>query len=209
MDVSAFLRLLPMTDQDKHVSISSIDPDNPKLYWILRDADFKVWESANNSQVLLLFGGPPGCDMTGVSSLIAKQETSRRGGAVFHLSCSMEGLDAITTFTYSVLRHILNGSDARQTKSITETFLLTLLLKIIQRDRSRFKHPGFSAIALGEILRAEGGGHLEALTKASPKYGQSKRCRSSSTESTTSGQMVFSSLKCFARIRQQTRNRKC
>jgi len=166
MDVSAFLRLLPMTDQDKHVSISSIDPDNPKLYWILRDADFKVWESANSSQVLLLFGGPPGCDMTGVSSLIARQEASRRDGAVFHVSCSMEDSDAITTFTHSVLRHILNGSDARQAKSITETFLLTLLLKIIQRDRSRFKDPSFSAITLGEILRAEGGGHLEALTKA-------------------------------------------
>ncbi|KAF8241415.1 hypothetical protein K440DRAFT_572220, partial [Wilcoxina mikolae CBS 423.85] len=81
----------------------------------------------------------------------------------------MEGSDAITTFTHFVLRHILNVSDAPQAKSITETFLHTLLLKIIQRDRSRFEDRGFSAITLDEILRAESGGHLEALTKAVAK----------------------------------------
>ncbi|KAF8538262.1 hypothetical protein BDD12DRAFT_649380, partial [Trichophaea hybrida] len=166
MEKSTFLRLLPMTDQDKYVSISPIDPNDPKLYWILRDADFKVWESANSS-VLLLFGGPPGCDMTGVSSLIARQEVSRRqDGAVFYFSCSMEGSDVSTTFTYSVLRHILNGSNPCQAKLITETFLRTLLLKIIQRNRSRFKDVRFPVITLEEILRAEAGGLLEALTEA-------------------------------------------
>ncbi|KAF8252014.1 hypothetical protein K440DRAFT_578372, partial [Wilcoxina mikolae CBS 423.85] len=156
-----------MADHDEHISTkSSIDPDDPMLYWILRDADFKIWESANTSQVLWLFGEPRGCAMTEVSSLIAKQEASRRNDAVFYFSCSMEGWDAITTFTHSVLRHILNGSNPHQEKSIIETFLSTLLLKIIQRDRSRFKDGGSSVIVVAEILKARGRELLEALTEA-------------------------------------------
>jgi hypothetical protein len=168
LETNSFLDLLlPMTDHVEHISkTSSIDPDDPKLYWILRNADFKIWESADNSQVLWLFGGPPGCSMTGVSSFIAKQEASRRNDEVFYFSCSKEGSDAITTFTHSVLRHILNGSEPRQAKSIVKTFLSTLLFKIIQQDRSRFRDGRSSVITVEEILKAEGGGLLEALTEA-------------------------------------------
>jgi hypothetical protein len=168
LETNSFLDLLlPMTDHVEHISkTSSIDPDDPKLYWILRNADFKIWESADNSQVLWLFGGPPGCSMTGVSSFIAKQEASRRNDEVFYFSCSKEGSDAITTFTHSVLRHILNGSEPRPAKSIIKTFLSTLLFKIIQRDRQRFKDGRSSVITVEEILKAEGGGLLEALTEA-------------------------------------------
>ncbi|KAF8539937.1 hypothetical protein BDD12DRAFT_980659, partial [Trichophaea hybrida] len=168
LETSTFLDLLlPMTDHHEHISkTSTVDPDDPKLYWILRDADFKIWELANTSQVLWLFGGPPGCPMTEISSLIAKQEESRRDGAVFYFSCSMEGFDAVTTFTHSLLRHILNGSNPRQAKSIIETFLGTLLLKIIQRDPPRFKIDDSSVITVEEILSAGGRGLLGALTEA-------------------------------------------
>ncbi|KAF8535369.1 hypothetical protein BDD12DRAFT_912820 [Trichophaea hybrida] len=167
LETNSFLDLLlPMTDHVKHISkTSSIDSDDPKLYWILRNADFKIWESADNSQVLWLFGGPPGCSMTGVSSFIAKQEASRRNDGVFYFSCLKEGSDAIT-FTHSVLRHILNGSEPRQAKSIIKTFLSTLLFKIIQQDRSRFRDGRSSVITVEEILKAEGDGLLEALTEA-------------------------------------------
>jgi hypothetical protein len=78
LDTGTFLDLLlPMTDQHHRISkMWSIDPDDPKLYWILRDADFTVWKSANSSQVLWIFGGSPDPAITGVSSLIAKQEAS-------------------------------------------------------------------------------------------------------------------------------------
>jgi hypothetical protein len=166
LETNSFLDLLlPMTDHIKNISQTSIDPDDPKLYWILRDADFKVWKSADNSQVLWLFGGPPGCSMTEVSLFIAKQ-ASRRNDKMFYFSCSKEGSDAITTFTHSVLHHILNGSEPRQAKSIIKAFLSTLLFKIIQQDRSRFKDGHFSVITVEEILKAEDGGLLEALTEA-------------------------------------------
>jgi hypothetical protein len=103
--------------------------------------------------------------MTGVSSFIAKQVASRRNDKVFYFSCS-EGSNAITTFTHSILRYILNGSKPRQAKSIIKTFLSTLLFKIIQRDRSRFKGDRSSVITVEEILKAEGSGLLEALTEA-------------------------------------------
>jgi len=163
LETSTFLDLLlPTTDHHEH--ISPVDPDDPKLYWILRDADFKVWESADDSQMLWLFGGPPGCSMTGVSSFIARKEASRRDGPVLYISCSMEG--TITSFTHSVLRHILNGSDAPQAALIIESFLSTLLLKIIQWDRSRFKDASPSDISVEEILEAKRGGLLDALTRA-------------------------------------------
>ena len=167
LETNSFLDLLlPMTDHLEHISkTSSIDPNDPKLYWILRNVDLKNWESPDNSQVLWLFGGPPGCSMTGVSSFIAKQEASRRNDEVFYFSCSKEGSDVITTFTHSVLRHILNGSEPRLAKSIIMTFLSTLLCKIIQRGRSRFRHGRFSDITVEEILDAESGGLLAALTE--------------------------------------------
>jgi hypothetical protein len=165
LETSTFLDLL-LSTTDHHEHILPVDPDDPKLYWILRDADFKVWEPADDSQMLWLFGGPPGCSMTGVSSFIAKKEASRRDGPVLYISCSMEGANAITSFTHSVLRYILNGSDARQAELIIESFLSTLLLKIIQRDRSRFKDASPSVISVEEILKAKRDGLLDALTEA-------------------------------------------
>lgn len=170
LETDSFLdMLLPMTDRGEQMSkMSFIDPDDPKLYWILRDTDFKSWEAANNSEVLWLFGGPSGCAMTEVSSLIAKQEESRRNGAVFYFSCAMEGLDAITTFTHSILRHVLNGSNPTQEISFIETFLSNILFKIVQRDRPRFKKnlDDSSVITVKEILSARGRDLLEALTEA-------------------------------------------
>ena len=75
--------------------------------------------------------------MTEVSAHIAKRQASQMDGAVFYFSCSMESLVA-TTFAHSVRRRILNGSDHRQAKLITNTFFSTLLLKILERDWSRF-----------------------------------------------------------------------
>jgi hypothetical protein len=162
---STFIDLLPTTNQKGHISrISAINPEDPKLCWILRNADFKVWESANSSQVLWLFGGPPGCAMTEVSAHIAKQQASWTDGAVFYFSCSMESPVA-TTFAHSVLRHILNGSDHRQAKLITNTFLSTLLLKILERDQSRFQDDDSSIMTVEKILNASDGELLGALIK--------------------------------------------
>jgi len=76
MERSTFLGFLPTTNQGDH--ISSIDPGDPKLYWIFRDVDFIRWESEVHPQALLLFGAPPGCRMTDILLHIAKQATGSR-----------------------------------------------------------------------------------------------------------------------------------
>jgi len=102
--------------------------------------------------------------MTEVSAHIAKRQASRTDGAVFYFSCSMESPVA-TTFAHSVLRHILNGSDHRQAKLITNTFLSTLLLKILERDQSRFQDDDSSIMTVEKILNASDGELLGALIK--------------------------------------------
>jgi hypothetical protein len=156
MERSTFLGFLPTTNQGDH--ISSIDPGDPKLYWIFRDVDFIRWESEVHPQALLLFGAPPGCRMTDILLHIAKQAT----GTVFYFSCSSV---TTTTFAHSILSHILNVSDDRQAKSIITTFLSTLLHKILQRDPFHFQD-GDSSTTMAKVLYALGGELLEALTKA-------------------------------------------
>ncbi|KAF8535046.1 hypothetical protein BDD12DRAFT_660917, partial [Trichophaea hybrida] len=152
-----FLGLLPITNQDEH--FSPINPDDPKLYWIFRDEEFIRWKSEHYPQVLWLFGGPPGCRMTDVSSYISNQAT----GAVFYISCSSV---STTTFAHSVLHHILKISDDCQAKLITNTFFSTLLLKILEQDQSYFRDDDSSIVIVKKILEASDGEHLEALTKA-------------------------------------------
>jgi hypothetical protein len=168
LDTGTFLDLLqPMTDQHEHISKKwSIDPNDPMLYWILRDADFRAWESANNSQVLWIFGGPPGCAITGVSSHIAKQQASRRDGAVFYFSCSMDDSHDVTGFTHFILRHILDCSNSLQANLIIKAFLSNLLQKILERDQSCIPEDGSSTLTVEKILNASGGELLEALTDA-------------------------------------------
>jgi len=145
-----------MANLDEH--ILPIDPDDPKLYWIFRDEDFVRWKSEVHPQVLLLLGGPLSCRMAAISSHIAHQET----GAVFFFSCSS---DLATTFAHSILRHILEVSDDHQAKSITTTFLSTLLDVILQTDPRHFQN-GDSITTMKKILDAPDSEHFEALTKA-------------------------------------------
>ncbi|KAF8532761.1 hypothetical protein BDD12DRAFT_785326, partial [Trichophaea hybrida] len=169
---SAFLGLLPpMTNQDERISkIAPIQHNDPKLYWIFQDIDFKDWESTNRSQVLWLFG-PPDRGITEVSShfvSLAKQKASQTEGAVFYFFCSMLEMErsVATIFTNSVLRHILNGSGDDQAKKIVSTFLSTLLDKVLERDKSRFRKEDSSTTTAKKILDASDSELLEALTKA-------------------------------------------
>ncbi|KAF8535193.1 hypothetical protein BDD12DRAFT_753344, partial [Trichophaea hybrida] len=71
-----------------------------------------------------------------------------------------------TTFTNTVLHHILNGSDDNQARSIVTTFLSTLLHKILERDQWHFREEDSSAITVEKILKASSGGELlRALTE--------------------------------------------
>jgi hypothetical protein len=97
--------------------------------------------------------------MTNVSSHIAKQEAP---DAVFYFACNS---GSASTFVHSILRHILKVSDDHQAKSITTTFLSTLLDIILQRD-SLHSQNGDSFTTMRKILRASGGELLEALANA-------------------------------------------
>jgi len=103
--------------------------------------------------------------MTDVSSHIACQEAE---GSVFYISCNSV---STTTFTYSILRHILDVSDNHQAKSITTSFLSTLLHSIFNRDEQPFRDDD-SPTMIKTILNASGGELLEALTEA---VGQMKK----------------------------------
>ena len=166
---STFLGLLPMTDQGEHISkTASLHRNDPKLYWIFKDIGFKDWETEDNPQVLWLFG-PPDRGMADASLHLARERTSRtEKGLVFYFFCStMERESSVsTTFTYSFLRHILNGSGDYQAKLITTTFLKSLLLEIFRREPSRFEEKDTPGTTVKKILDASNGELLEALTEA-------------------------------------------
>jgi len=160
-----FLGLLPpMTNQDEH--ISPVNPDDPKLYWIFQDIDFKDWES-DGSQVLWIFG-PPDHGITEVASHTVGLNKGNASGDVFYFFCSMLETETsvATTFTTSVLHHILNGLGDNQAKSIVTTFLSTLLHKILERDRCHFREEHSSVITVKKILETSSGRELlRALTE--------------------------------------------
>ncbi|KAF8533261.1 hypothetical protein BDD12DRAFT_762107, partial [Trichophaea hybrida] len=71
-----------------------------------------------------------------------------------------------TSFTNSVLHHILNGSDDNQARSIVTTFLSTLLHRILERDQCYFREEDSSVIIVKKILKASSGRELlRALTE--------------------------------------------
>ncbi|KAF8542374.1 hypothetical protein BDD12DRAFT_876727 [Trichophaea hybrida] len=172
---SVFLGLLPpMTNQDEH--ISTVNPDDPKLYWIFQDIDFKDWlegfhtigEATDSSQVLWIFG-PPNRGITEVASHIVGLTKGNASGAGFYFFCSMleRETSVATTFTTSVLHHILNSSGDNQARSIVTTFLSTLLHIILERNHWHFREEDSSAITVEKILNASFGGELlRALTEA-------------------------------------------
>jgi hypothetical protein len=160
-----------MTNQDEHISkIDPIHRDSPKLYWIFKNIDFEHWESADSPQMLWVFG-PPDHGVTAASSHIidlAKEGASQIEGVVFYFFCSaVEKKSSVATnFTHSFLRHILNGSEDDQAKSIATTFLSTLLRNILPRDSSRFHKEDSSITTVKKILDALDSELLEALTEA-------------------------------------------
>ena len=160
-----FLGLLPpMTNQDEH--ISPVNPDDPKLYWIFQDINFKDWES-DGSQVLWIFG-PPDHGLTEVASHTIGLKKGNASGAVFYFFCSMleRETSVATAFTTSVLHHILNGSSDNKAKSIVTTFLSILLHKILERDQWHFREEDSSVITVKKILDTSLGSELlRALTE--------------------------------------------
>ncbi|KAF8539940.1 hypothetical protein BDD12DRAFT_881439 [Trichophaea hybrida] len=163
---SVFLSLLPpIINQDEH--ISPVNPNDPKLYWIFQDIDYKDWVSTGSSQVLWIFG-PPDRGITEVASHFVGITKGNASGAVFYFFCSMleKETSVATTFTTSVLHHILNSSGDNQARSIITTFLSTLLHMILKRDQRHFLEEDSSVITVKDILNASLGRELlSALTE--------------------------------------------
>jgi ankyrin repeat domain-containing protein 50 len=161
-----FLQILSAIDQEEHKStISSLDCDQPKFYWIFKNMDFKQLDAAS-SQVLWL-SGPPECDIHHASSYIvdlAKKKTSETRRSVLFFFCSTavreKSKSIIAVFVHTLLYQIIYCSPMDKKIPIIKSFLHTLLEAILERERatywepSRFKQEDSSDTTIKKILEA-------------------------------------------------------
>jgi len=151
---------LSVADQDKHRStISPLDRNEPKYFWITRNIDFTQWESDENSQALWL-SGPHDRGMKEVSSHIieaTKEKAIQPNSSVLYFFCSTatraQGSIA-TVFAHTLLHQIVCSSSADKAKSIATTFLRSLLGEHIRQRRrlSRFKENDSLSTSVKTIL---------------------------------------------------------
>jgi hypothetical protein len=141
VDLDRFLPMLSMVDQEKHRStIPSLNYDQPKLFWIFRNMDFRKWSTAGCPQVLWL-SGPPECDIHQVSSYIVDQEknrTSKTQYFVLYFFCSTAAWEEpiIVIFIHTLLDQIVRCSPENKRVLIVRRFLHSLLEGTFKRGRT-------------------------------------------------------------------------
>jgi len=94
VNLDLFLKMLSAFDQEKHKekhksTISPLDCDNSKLYWVFRNMDFQQWSSASCPHVLRL-SGPPECGIHQASSRIVdieKEKALEKQHSVLYFFC--------------------------------------------------------------------------------------------------------------------------
>jgi hypothetical protein len=137
-----------MVDQEKHRStIPSLNYDQPKLFWIFRNMDFRKWSTAGCPQVLWL-SGPPECDIHQVSSYIVDQEknrTSKTQYLILYFFCSTAAKKeaVIVTFIHTLLDQIVRYSPANKRILIIRRFLHSLLERAFKKGRTDWERRGF------------------------------------------------------------------
>jgi len=164
---------LSVADQDKHRStISPLDRNEPKYFWITRNIDFTQWESDENWQALWL-SGPHDRGMKEVSSHIieaTKEKAIQPNSSVLYFFCSTatraQGSIA-TVFAHTLLHQIVCSSSADKAKTIATTFLRSLLEEHIrQRRLSRFKKGDSLPTSVKDILNVPDNELHRALVEA-------------------------------------------
>ena len=143
---------LSVADQDRHLStISPLDWNEPKYFWITKNIDFTQWVSDASSQALWL-SGPDHRGMKEVSSLIigaAKEKAIQPNSSVLYFFCSTATTtrgSIATVFAHTLLYQIVRSSSADKTKLIAVAFLKALL-----GDLSRFTE-SYSPSAMVEAI---------------------------------------------------------
>ena len=141
VDLDRFLPMLSMVDQEKHQStIPSLNYNQPKLFWIFRNMDFKQWSTASCPQVLWL-SGPPECDIHQVSSYIVDQEKNRASKTqyfVLYFFCSTAARKKLISviFIHTLLDQIVRCSPANKRILIVRRFLHSLLEGAFKNERT-------------------------------------------------------------------------
>jgi hypothetical protein len=140
VDLDRFLPMLSLVDQEKHQStIPALSYDQPKWFWILRNMDFRQWNTASCPQVLWL-SGPPECDIHQVSSYIVDQEKNRASEMqhfVLYFFCSTAARKQpiVVIFIHTLLDQIVNCSPANERILIVRRFLHSLLEGTFNKEK--------------------------------------------------------------------------
>jgi hypothetical protein len=165
VDLDRLLPMLSVVDQEKYQStIPSLNYDQPKLFWIFRNMDFRQWSTASCPQVLWL-SGPPKCDIHQVSSYIVDQEknrTSKTQYFVLYFFCSTAARKEpiIDIFIHTLLDQIVRCSPTNKRILIVRRFFRSLLEGTFKKERiPSWKHRGFKEedspdTNIGKILDA-------------------------------------------------------
>jgi hypothetical protein len=159
IDWDILSRQLSVADQDKHrPTISLLDRNEPKYFWITKNIDFTQWESDENSQALWL-SGPHNRGMKEVSSHIIRttnENANQSNSSVLYFFCSTATMargSIAAVFAHTLLRQIVCSSGAGKATSIAVTFLKSLLGEHIQQQRlSRFEENDTLSMTAEKIL---------------------------------------------------------
>jgi len=162
---------LSVADQDKHRStISRLDWNEPKYFWITKNHDFTQWESNKSSQAFWL-SGPDHCGMTEVSSHIiaAKERAVQPNSSVLYFFCSTATTtrgSISTVFAHTLLHQIVRSSSADKAKPIATTFLKSLLGENLLRFKGNLSPSTLVETILDAPDRELHRALLEAIKKA-------------------------------------------
>jgi hypothetical protein len=162
---------LSVIDQDKHQStILPFHRNEPENFWIAKNIDFTQWESANDSQALLL-SAPPGHRTTEVCShikdLAREKATSQTNNYVLYFfSSTAIKTKRSTVFTHTLLHQIVRCSGVEKADSIAANFLNTLLSGHFLRHTQVFKEGDHIDTTIQNILNAPENELVEALVEA-------------------------------------------
>jgi hypothetical protein len=161
---------LSVIEQDKHRSeILPFNRDEPKNFWITRNIDFTRWESANDSQALLV-SAPRGYRKTEVCSHIIdlareKAASQTNSSVLYFFSSTATEATRSTAFTHTLLCQIVSCSP-RNADSIAATFLNTLLGGHLRQHSQAFRKSNPLHMILNMIQEAPDNELIEALAKA-------------------------------------------
>ncbi|KAL2782992.1 hypothetical protein BJX66DRAFT_143516 [Aspergillus keveii] len=147
VDLMWLFTMLSVVDQEAHnATIPMLDPDDPQFWWIFRNPDFFVWDSARSSAVLWL-SGPPDRNVHQISSYTMNKEQRADAESqklILYLFCSTlaKRRSAHVDFIHTFLHQFASGLPDGEGASAIKKFLRALH-KLVFRD-------GWQTLRFGE-----------------------------------------------------------